>query len=227
MKKLLLLHGALGSENQFAALKQALQTNYEIHTLDFYGHGLKSSSAEPYRIEAFAAQVLSWLEENNLHEIDIFGYSMGGYVALKLALKHPEKVSRIFTLATKFNWNEETAAKEVKMLDAEKIAVKVPAFAEDLANRHGAEKWKNVMQKTAEMMLDLGKNNGALTNLQQLEIPIQLAIGDRDTMVSLEETIAVYRQLKNASLLVLPNTPHPLEKVNTTRLAFEIREFFN
>ena len=45
------------------------------------------------------------------------GHSMGGYVALKLALKRPELVDRIITLGTKFNWTPEVAAKEVKMLN--------------------------------------------------------------------------------------------------------------
>src|SRR5688572_27013947 len=157
MEKLLLLHGALGSQNQFNELSKALSPFYEIYTLDFYGHGSEAFSNDPYTIPGFAAQVEKWLDENNFTGINIFGYSMGGYVALYLAAKTQEKVKRIFTLATKFDWKEESAAKETKMLDAEKIAAKVPVFAQELANRHGAHHWKNVLAKTSEMMLGLGQ----------------------------------------------------------------------
>ena len=227
MEKLLLLHGALGSKTQLESLKNTLAASFEVYTLDFYGHGSKTLSEEPYRIAGFAEQINSWLEEKQLDSISIFGYSMGGYVALYLAAKFPGKVKQIFTLATKFDWHAASAEKETKMLDPEKIATKVPGFATELSERHGAHYWKNVLRKTSEMMLDLGKQK-ALTDedLGKLEIPVLVAVGDRDPMVSLEETIATARQLKNGALLVLPNTVHPLEKVPLARLVFECEQFF-
>jgi hypothetical protein len=52
-------------------------------------------------------------------------------------------------------------------------------------------------------------------------------IGDKDSMVTLEETIEVYGQLKNANLAVLSNTEHPLEKINMEKLAQEIKIFLS
>lgn len=227
MEKLLLLHGALGCQAQFEKLKTSLANNYEIHTLDFYGHGTESLTEKPFRIEAFAEQVNDWLEAQQVDKISIFGYSMGGYVALYLAAKYPAKVRCIFTLATKFDWNEASAEKETKLLDPEKIEAKVPAFAQELAERHGAHYWKNVLRKTADMMLGLGRQP-ALTEeeLAKIEIPVLVGVGDRDPMVSLQETNSVYKSLKNGMLLVLPNTMHPLEKVSADRLVFECRQFF-
>jgi pimeloyl-ACP methyl ester carboxylesterase len=228
MEKLLLLHGALGSQNQFNELRKALNPFYEVHTLDFYGHGSEVFSIDTYSISGFAAQVEKWLEENNISGINIIGYSMGGYVALYLAAKAPEKVKRIFTLATKFDWTEESAAKETKMLNADKIEAKVPVFAQELANRHGAHHWKNVLSKTSEMMLGLGREKALSAEmLSQIQIPVQLSLGDRDPMVSLEETAEVYKTLPNAQLLVMPKTVHPLERVSIKRLVFECRQFFN
>ena len=227
MEKLLLLHGALGCQTNFDALKAALSEHYEIFTLDFYGHGSEAFSTEPFKIEGFSKQVFNWLEENKLDAVSIFGYSMGGYVALHLAAKHPEKVKRIFTLATKFDWNEASAEKETKLLDPDKIEAKVPMFAAELAERHGAHLWKNVLRKTADMMRGLGQQKAlSEADLSQIEIPVLVSVGDRDPMVSLEETVEVRKQLKNAALLVLPNTVHPLEKIPVARLVFECRQFF-
>src|SRR5438045_4173674 len=89
MKQLLLLHGALGSEDQFDDLKRVLSPHFEIFTLNFYGHGTSAPSTEPLRIEAFSEQVLDWLEKKQISQISIFGYSMGGFVALHLAANHP------------------------------------------------------------------------------------------------------------------------------------------
>ena len=92
MEKLLLLHGALGSQTQLESLKNTLAASFEVHCLDFYGHGSATLSEEPFRIAGFAEQVNNWLEEKQFDSISIFGYSMGGYVALYLASKYPGKV---------------------------------------------------------------------------------------------------------------------------------------
>ena len=53
-----------------------------------------------------------------------------------------------------------------------------------------------------------------------------MAVGDKDTMVSIEETTNAYRLLPNAQLLVMPNTQHPIERVNAEELAHQIKRYF-
>lgn len=226
MQKLLLLHGAIGSSKQFDALAPLLQNQLEVYTPDFSGHGGKPIPAEPFSIELFANDVLNWMQKMKIETINIFGYSMGGYVALYLVKHYPEKVGKVFTLATKFNWNPEGAAKEAAMLNPEKIAEKVPAFANALEQKHGTN-WKTVLTKTAEMMVNLGNSPAlSLTDLAAVQQRVLISVGDKDNMVTLEETIAAYRSITNAQLLVLPQTQHPFEKVNTQRIADEIAQYF-
>lgn len=137
MDNLLLLHGALGAKSQFAEIQKSLANNFTVNSINFSGHGGKDIPSEPFSIELFANDVLNWLDDNKTNRINIFGYSMGGYVGLHLAKKNPETIGKVFTLATKFNWSEEISAREVKMLDSSKIKEKVPKFAGELKNRHG------------------------------------------------------------------------------------------
>ncbi|HET6228289.1 MAG TPA: alpha/beta fold hydrolase [Bacteroidia bacterium] len=226
MQHLLLLHGALGAADQFQPLIAALSNTHHIHAINFYGHG-GETNIEAFTIETFADQVLTYLQRNNIDKANIAGYSMGGYVALYLAKKHPEKVNKIFTLATKFLWTPAIAEQEIKLLNPEKMAEKLPAFAQTLEKRHAPNDWKMLLNKTAKMMIGLG-NHSPLTSadLQKIDVPVLISTGDKDNMVTLEETIAAYRQLKKANLLVLPATAHPIEKVNIARLASEMELFF-
>jgi esterase/lipase len=225
MQHLLLLHGAIGSKDQLQPLAEKLKNDFIIHSISFSGHG-GESMPDAFSIELFANDVLRYLQKNNIEKISIFGYSMGGYVALYLAKHHPEKTDKIFTLATKFLWSPEIAAKEMKMLDAEKIEAKIPAFAKVLEKRHTPNDWKLVLQKTSDMMKILGEKNPLqLNDYEIIENKIMISIGDKDTMVTLEETIDVYRRLKNASFLVLPATQHPIEKIDIDRLSREIHFF--
>lgn len=225
MKSLLLLHGALGSSQQLAALKDELSPYFDIHVPDFPGHGGTPFGSE-FTIPAFADHVQQYCCHHHLSPVSVFGYSMGGYVALSLARRQPQLVARIATLATKFHWDEATAAKEVKMLQPEVIEQKVPQFAHTLQQRHAPNNWKEVLHQTAALMTGLGAQK-ALTpgDFAALTTPTLLMLGDRDKMVTLEETVAVSKQLPAAQLAVLPNTPHPLESVPTETLAFLLRQF--
>lgn len=232
MKRLVVLHGALGSAHQFEPLRAALP-GVDVHVLEFHGHGSAPDVADPWTIDLFAHQLEDLLENfhEDLHEdphkvLSVFGYSMGGYVAIRLAQRRPDLISRILTLGTKLDWSPEGAAKEIKMLNADVIEQKVPAFAADLQRRHGSDHWRTVLTKTAELMVDLGAQP-VLTeqNVADLTVPVRFGIGDRDEMVTLEETIRFYRATPQAQLTVLPGTRHPIEKVNLDLLIPEIERF--
>ncbi len=226
MRNLLLLHGAIGAKEQLYLLAESLQHHYTIHTLNFSGHGGNSIPDDPFSIELFAKDVLEYMQQQSIENISIFGYSMGGYVGMWLAKNYPEKINRLITLATKFYWDETIASKEIKMLNAETIEQKVPAFANQLKQRHAPNNWKLVMQKAAEMLVNLGINNTLKTeDYSSIAISCLLMLGDRDKMVTLDETVAVYKQLSNAQFGVLPNTPHPVEQVNIDMLAYMVQRF--
>lgn len=187
--------------------------------LNFSGHG-GAPFAAGFGIEQFTAEVLAFMDEKGIEATDIFGYSMGGYVALHLASQHPKRVRKIITLATKFDWTPAGAERETKMLDPDKIEAKVPAFAQQLAERHAPNDWKLLLRKTAAMMLELGQRPLLPPGvLSKIENPCLICLGDADQMVSLAETTQAANALPNGQLHVLEQTPHPFEKVDTGALA--------
>lgn len=223
---LLLLHGALGSQKQLNEIQTLLTKDFDVRTLNFTGHGGKAFGDAPFSIDLFTEDVLAYMEENNLEQVDIFGYSMGGYVALNLARLHPNKVGKIVTLATKFAWSPSTASKEVKMLNPVTIEAKVPAFAKALAARHQPEDWKVHLEKTATMMLELGNGKALLKqDFSKIQHKVLVGIGAKDKMVSVEESQEIAEVLTNGTLLVFENFPHPIEKVDRTILTQEIVKF--
>lgn len=225
MKSIILLHGAIGAKDQLEPLAVELkQQGYNVFTLSFSGHG-QTPFATNFGIEQFALELEQFITTNKLQQPTVFGYSMGGYVALYLAHRNPTILENIITLGTKFEWNPEIAQKEVKMLDSKTIIEKVPKFAEALQKRHGQD-WGLLLQKTAEMMLSLGNKNAlSLNDFTFIENKVLIGLADKDTMVSLEETTLVYKQLKNGAMYMLPNTKHPIETVNVGLLVRIVEGF--
>ena len=201
---------------------------WRVHQLDFEGHGKAAQRGRPFRMQHFAENVGELLDRLTLRQAMLFGYSMGGYVGLHLALEHPDRVSRVATLGTKFRWDTAYAAREVTRLDPAVIRAKVPAFAATLEERHaGAGGWEGVLAATAELLKHLGEHPLLTeTSLPAITAPVRIVVGDRDNTVSAEESAATANLLPSGSTRVLPNTPHPIEQVDIGELASVLVEFF-
>ncbi|MCU7615186.1 alpha/beta hydrolase [Chryseobacterium sp. GMJ5] len=227
MKNLILLHGALGHTDVFQPYFEKLSGRFNIHTLLFSGHGSAKIPENGITIEKYTQELTDYIEKKNLQEVHVFGHSMGGYVALCYALRHPEAVHSVMTLGTKFDWTEQQALQESKMLNPDVIAEKVPKYAALLESQHGL-KWKQLLPAIAEMMISLGKNPPLKDHvLNSMQVPVQIMVGDQDQMVTLEESIAVYRNIPNARFAVLPDTKHPMEKVRPDLLLNIMKDFWD
>lgn len=227
MNPVLLLHGAIGAKDQLEPLKRTLSDIFDVHAINFAGHGGEPMPEGGFAIETFGQNVLDWMSANDMEQVNIFGYSMGGYVGLWLAKNHPTKVGKLFTLATKMEWTPEISTRETKMLNPAKITEKIPAFAAALAKRHAPQNWEDVLTETATMMVNMGNKNPVKhSDLSAIKTPTIIGIGDSDNMVSLAETRAAYEEVPNALLIVFTEMQHPIEKVNSSRLADELESFF-
>lgn len=223
---LLLLHGALGSKSQMQPLAKTLIYYYHVHVIDLPGHG-ENKSEQPFSIFSFSQVVSDYLNDQKIENVNIFGYSMGGYVALHCSLLDA-RIKKIMTLGTKFHWTPECAQHEIQQLDPAKIEAKVPKFAEMLAKRHRVNDWKKVVSKTADMMIGLGQKPILTFDLlKSIKIPVQVMLGSLDRMVTIEETKKAASNLKNGSFELLNGIPHPMEKVDLALLNPIIHRFFN
>ena len=100
---LVLLHGGLFDiEQQFGALIPDLAVGRGVVAMDFQGHGRTNDIDRPFSAAAFADDVLGVLDHLGVGRADIFGFSVGGAVALELAIDHPERVRRLIVSSTSF-----------------------------------------------------------------------------------------------------------------------------
>jgi pimeloyl-ACP methyl ester carboxylesterase len=223
---LILIHGALGAADQLAPLSEALPG---ARVLELEGHGETPSPHTHFSIDQFAEQLRHFIAAKSLAPANIFGYSMGGYVALRLASQYPNLIAGIATLGTKIDWSPEIAARETSRLDPATIRAKVPKFADALETRHAKSGgWEQMLARTADLMKGLGANPPLDTAAFATITPrARLMVGDRDTVVTVDETARAARALPAGELAVLPGTPHPLEQVNMPLLASLITDFFD
>ncbi|MEM7104300.1 MAG: alpha/beta hydrolase [Bacteroidota bacterium] len=224
---LLMLHGALGAKTTFGASSGELNNYFQVYVMNFNGHGLTPKRDGHFNIHGFAEDVIAYLDESDLEKIDIFGYSMGGYVGLYLARHFPERINKVATLGTKLAWTADIASKEVRKLDPVKIKEKVPKFAAGLAKVHGDDHWETLLHDTGDLLKQLGESPLITdADFQAIEHHVRLCVGDNDHFVTIDETQDAFRQLENGSLSVIPNTGHLFNTVHVRDLVLELRRTF-
>jgi pimeloyl-ACP methyl ester carboxylesterase len=223
---LIILHGALGCKTQFTEWESALSGKYDCYCFDLPGHGNRSNEDVTFSIKLFAEELKKFINEKKVKKPAVLGYSMGGYVALYTALYTRNLLGNIMTVATKFDWSLESSKKEAGYLQPQLMQEKVPQLAEQLKQRHGSH-WGSVVNKTAEMMLLLGAEPLLTSdNIKTISEKIKLCVGDKDKMVSVTETLCMYRNALNSCFCVLPDTGHLPESIAVERIKFEAEEFF-
>lgn len=226
MVSLLCLHGALATQAQFEPLRPYLAEGFNLHTLDFEGHGATPAPNRALRPEHLVENVIAYLDNANLTQVNLFGYSLGGYVACMVAQAYPERVGRVVTLGTRFLWDAATLERELRMADPATMLAKIPRFVEALAQQHSASGWEQVVIQTQHLLRANHESNGLTGDfLATIPHPVRVMVGDRDTTAGVAESLAAYQALPNGQFEVLPATPHPFPKVNMARLAATLTEF--
>jgi 2-succinyl-6-hydroxy-2,4-cyclohexadiene-1-carboxylate synthase len=96
-----LVHGFTGSRVDFAEQMPALAERGRTLAPDLRGHGASGRGAESeYSFDQLARDVLGFLDAVGVERCDLLGHSMGGMVALRIVLAHPERVASLVLMDT-------------------------------------------------------------------------------------------------------------------------------
>jgi pimeloyl-ACP methyl ester carboxylesterase len=100
---LLLLHGGLGSIDMFRPALPALAEHREVIAVDLQGHGRTPLGDRPFRLESIGDDMAALVKRLGHERVDVLGYSLGGGVALRVAIQHPENVRRLVVVSAPFS----------------------------------------------------------------------------------------------------------------------------
>jgi pimeloyl-ACP methyl ester carboxylesterase len=223
---ILFLHGALGTSQDVRPLMDLLeQKGHKALSFDFSGHGANAPWPSEFRIDLFSRDLEAYFASHKLKEVVVFGHDIGGYTALYHKVNHENSpVVRIFTYGTKFNWKEQSVAKELPLLNPEHLQEKFPESANSLKAKHG-DRWKSILLSTAHMYQNLERLDGLTReDFSDLDIPVTLMIGDQDRSVSTEETNLARSWIPHAELKTISHSKHDLERANLKEISHVLNE---
>lgn len=187
---LLLLHGNGEDGSYFVHQCSYFARRYTVYALDTRGHGKTPRGTAPFTIAQFAEDLLDFMDERDIAQARLIGFSDGGNIALSFALANPERVRRLVLNGANLNPS------------GVKARVRIPiTLGYHLASLFAKKSPK--AKRNAEL-LGLMVNDPHIDPeaLEDLFVPTLVIVGTKD-MIKDEHTVLIANSLPNSRLEVI------------------------
>jgi pimeloyl-ACP methyl ester carboxylesterase len=175
---LIVLPGGFMTVEAMGALVPQLAETRQVIGVELQGHGHTADVVRPLHYETMADDIAALMEHLGLAQSDFFGYSLGGGVALRLAVQHPERVRKLALASTAFRrdgWYPEALA-GMAAIDAEAFKA-TPIYQSYLQTSPKPEAWPNFVGKMRRMLTE---DYDWSTEVATLTAPVLILVGDAD-----------------------------------------------
>jgi len=219
---LILLHGGLGSSDMFSEIMPLLSKKRQVIAVDLQAHGRTADINRPLSYKAMADDVAALIHSLNIEKADVMGYSVGGEVALRTAIQHPEVVKKLVIVSATFSrdgWYPEIVAGMTKMgADSAASMKQTPMYQLYAHTAPRPEDWPVLHTKLGEMFR---KDYDWSKDVPAIKAPTLLVFGDADAVrtahaVEFFELLGGGKKdggwdgsgVSNARLAILPGLTH-------------------
>jgi pimeloyl-ACP methyl ester carboxylesterase len=219
---LVLLHGGLFDiQQQFAALIPPLAAGRLVVAADFQGHGRTNDIDRPFSSAAFARDILGLLDHLGLDRVDLFGFSIGGAVAIELGVRHPERVRKLVVSSVSFRADGMRGTENAEAVGAMTVDMIAGTPMEqaylDKSPHPDHEHLQGLLDKLGASY-DGGFPDWSDDDIRSIAAPTLITVGDAD-MVSLDHAVEFLRLrggdvngdfegVPASQLAVFPGTSH-------------------
>lgn len=241
---LILLHGFMGTGAVFEKLIAEIKPFCNPITIDLLGHGKteKASSPNRFSTQNQVADLKEIISKINSSRSFLYGYSMGGRLALQFAAKNPRLLTGLILESTNPGLASEKERKKRIRLDEERAQSiendfkaflenwgALPLFENDSVNKKLRNRYHSIQQQNdsgqmAMCLRGFGTGQMPVVNFEKIDIPILLLAGsDDDKYINIAQTMN--RKNGNSSLKIIPNAGHRVHLKKPSVVSNHIKEF--
>ncbi|WP_223639989.1 alpha/beta fold hydrolase [Corallococcus sp. EGB] len=232
-----LLHGYTDSHHTWDLDLPRFSRDFHVYALDQRGHGDSSRPACCYTQQAFAKDVVAFLDAKRVSRAVLMGHSMGSFIAQQVALDFPSRVKGLVLVgsAPTVAGNEVALGlKEVVDLQTDPVDpafihefqagtfyAPVPASYLDTLVSESSKLPARVWQDTLDGLI--AEDHSA--RLGRVRVPTLIIGGDHDGFFSVEQQRALARAIPGAKYLLYPETGHAPHAERPRRFMSDVQQF--
>ncbi|MGU3399372.1 alpha/beta fold hydrolase [Brucellaceae bacterium D45D] len=200
---ILFIHGGLGDAGIWANQIRDLSQDHEVIVADSRGHGRSTRDERPFSYDLMTDDYVALLDYLHKGPVTLVGWSDGGIIGINMAMKHPEKLTRLIAHAANIN-PEGVRADVLQNRTFQK-------YIERAGERYHQfsltpDQYDDFVRQIALMWNS--EPNWPESALAAIHVPVTIAIGDHDEGVKLEHTKMIAGAIPGAKLVILRNTSH-------------------
>lgn len=214
---LVLVHGVAMRADDWAPLYGALARTHRVYALDLLGYGDsdKPRNAD-YSVGMQSEVVRGFMDAMKLRQADVMGASMGGWVALKFASQHPERVRRL-VLVSSGGFAFETTLNELSFsaqdIDQLRASLLLQSDRADLLPEFVLRDFLRLSKQKAwvvrSAMRSMLQGRDALDgNVQRVTMPVLIVWGTADRIVPFRLAAAMQKEMPQARVVPLRDCGH-------------------
>jgi pimeloyl-ACP methyl ester carboxylesterase len=214
-------------------LSQLAATNHTVIIFDNRGIGETTVGTKPFSIEQFANDTAGLLDALQIEKADVFGVSLGSFIAQELTLNFPQKVDRLILHAAYCGGNETTyasgqALEAIMTLSSPEILrnMTVEQQAMVLAQTMFPSEWLSQHPEVVNTVIQLapsrsaspeiiqqqgfasGTWRGSCDRLANITQPTLVIVGDQDLLTPAANSIMMAQKIPNSWLVIIQGTGH-------------------
>src|SRR5215204_2986907 len=163
-------------------LSQLAATNHTVIVFDNRGIGETTVGTKPFSIEQFANDTAGLLDALQIEKADVFGASLGSFIAQELTLNYPEKVDRLILHATYCGGNEAVYA--------------------------SGQAFESIMTLSSPQILRNMTSEQQAMILAHIMQPTLLIVGDQDLLTPSANSVMMSQRILNSQLVIIEGTGH-------------------
>jgi pimeloyl-ACP methyl ester carboxylesterase len=214
---LILLHGGTANLESWEAQLPIFTPHFRVITPDTRGHGKTVNPADGLDYHPLAEDVAAFAGALKLEKPLFFGYSDGGQIALEVGVHFPDIPGALVLGGTLYKFSQPYfdvlkgwGFDAPGVANVERIESAEPEWAEYLKTAHpradDPDYWRKFMKQISTLWWTPPKYTD--DDLKKIKAPTLILVGDRDHGIELEQTMAMYRNIPQCELAMMPNADH-------------------
>jgi pimeloyl-ACP methyl ester carboxylesterase len=223
---LVLLHGAFGFVEGWAAILPTLARTHQVIAIELQGHGHTNDLDRPLTYEQMAEDTAALLNQLKIKNADFFGYSMGGTVALGVAIRHPDLVRKLAFFGSCAGRMKDTYDPETYKQFMSLSTDFAPPVLKEPYDRMAPDPKRWPVLVTKIKGLERNFNGFSGDEVKAIKAHTLIMMGDRD-VVRPEHAVEMYRLIANAQLAIFPGGDHFMLFSSPDKLLSTLAPFLN